>query len=216
MIRLLWVIGSIVIFCAGMIAQDASVEPNAVKTPARPVTLGLAVDNSGSFRLIFDRVVDTANTIIKDLREGDEGFLVTFVDAPKIVMRQEMTANPRELHDSVENMFVEGGATAILDVVVFASRYLGTQGSPGDARSRVLVLITDGDERGSSASIEEAVKAAKDAGVRIFVLGLYDEKFYSKIPDRLIKDTGGAKFVPKLPKDIPATVSSLLSAIRAK
>jgi Mg-chelatase subunit ChlD len=210
------VVGFVAVFGPGVFAQDRPVGSDRRNAAPQPVSLGLVVDNSGSFRMIFDRVVSATNTIIEDLREGDESFLVTFVDTPKIVMRQEMTAKPQELRDSAENMFVEGGATAILDAVVFASKYLATQGAPGDTRSRVLVLITDGDERGSAASIDDAVKAAKDAGARIFVLGLFDEKFYSKIPDRLIKDTGGAKFVPKAPKDIPAAVASLLSAVRAK
>ena len=192
--------------------QGPTAPPNSV----RPLSIGIVVDNSGSYRTIFERVMTATNAVIQDLRPGDEAFLVTFVDTSKISLRQEMTSDRQELRDAAENMFIQGGSTSILDAVVFAAKYMGSQGSPESDRPRVLVLITDGDERGSAASIEEAVKAAREAGVRIFVLGLHEEKFYSKVSDRLTRETGGAKFVPKIPKESTGMVSSLLSAIRAK
>ncbi len=193
-------------------------QPAEVATGSQPVplTIGVVVDNSGSLRMIFDRVVNNANSVIDDMRPADEGFLVTFVDTPKIALRQEMTAERAMLKDAVENMFVEGGQTALLDAVVFASKYMAEQAKPGPGRDRILIMITDGDERVSSATIDEAVLVAKAAKVRIFVLGLYDEKFYSKTVDRLIRDTGGAKFVPKVPSDTATAVAGLLAAIRSK
>ncbi len=187
-------------------------------TANRPgaVSLGIVVDNSGSYRTIFERVINSANSVINDLRDGDEAFLVTFVDTPKIALRQEFTANKSDLRDAVENMFVEGGQTAVLDAVMFAARYLSDQANRASGNSRVIVLITDGDERQSDATTEQVVAALKAAKIRVFVLGLYDERFYTKVIDRLVRETGGAKFVPKLPRDTPASVNSLLVSIREK
>ena len=204
-----------ILILAGVLSISGQ-NPAASPNPVRPLSIGIVVDNSGSYRTIFERVMTATNAVIQDLRPGDEAFLVTFVDTSKISLRQEMTSDGQELRDAAENMFIQGGSTSILDSVVFAAKYMGSQGSAEGDRSRVLVLITDGDERGSAASVEEAVKAARDAGLRIFILGLHEEKFYSKIADRLTRDTGGAKFVPKVPKESAAMVSSLLSAIRAK
>lgn len=199
----------------------ATVEITAQNKPAEqqtsmPLSLGIVVDNSGSYRTIFDRVVSSTNSVIQDVRPGDEAFFVTFVNTPKIVLRQEMTREKQDLRDASDNMFIEGGPTAILDAVVFAAKYMAEHASPDNERARVLILITDGDERESGASIEEAVKIAKEAKIRIFVLGLHEEKFYTKVVDRLTRETGGAKFVPKFPKDTATAVSSLLTAIRAK
>lgn len=197
-------------------AQDTAPANPPSSSAATPVSFGLVVDNSGSYRTIFDRVVTSTNSIIADLKTGDEGFLVTFVDTPKIVLRQEMTENSQELRDSSDNMFIQGGPTAILDAVMFSAKYLTEQSKTDPGRSRALILITDGDERESGASIDDVVKTLKAGNIRVFVLGLYDEKMYSKVIDRLTKDTGGAKFVPKFPKDTAAAVSSLLSAVRTK
>lgn len=204
------------LLAADLAAQTNNPVDKSGQTAAKSLSLGIVVDNSGSYRTIFDRVVNSTNTIIDDVRPGDEGFLVTFVNTPKIVLRQEMTGNKQDLRDASDNMFIEGGPTAILDAVVFASKYMAEQASPGAEHSRVLVLITDGDDRESAASVEVALKAAKDANVRIFVLGLHEEKFYTKVVDRLTKETGGGKFVPKIPKETASAVSSLLSAIRSK
>ena len=127
-----------------------------------------------------------------------------------------MTQNKQDLRDSAENMFIEGGPTAILDAVMFSAKYMVENSKAEPDRPKVLILITDGDERESGASIDDVLKTLKAANIRVFVLGLYEEKFYTKVIDRLTKETGGAKFVPKMPKETAANVSSLLSAIRSK
>ena len=201
------------LMAAAGLAQSKTVDaPQA----ARPMSVGIVVDNSGSYRTIFDRVLNATKTVIEEMPAGDEGFLVTFIDAPKIKLRQEMTSDKTNLQDAAENMFIEGGSTAILDAVVYASKYMAQQAASGEGRTRILVLITDGDERESSATIDDAIKAAKDAGIKIYVLGLHEEKFYAKIPDRLTRETGGSKFVPKTHRDTQSATASLLSAIRAK
>ncbi len=201
-------------------ALTATAQAPASETPpaaaTQLLTLGLVVDNSGSYRTIFDRVVTSTNAVIDDVRPGDEGFFVTFIDAPKTVLRQEITREKRDLRDASDSMYIQGGQTSVIDAVIFAAKYLAQQGASDADRSRVIVLITDGDDRGSVGTVDEAVKFAKDARARIFVLGLYEEKFYPKVVDRLIKETGGAKFVPKMPKETAAAVSNLLAAIRSK
>lgn len=200
----------------GLTAQTTPPEQPSAGAALPPLTVGIVVDNSGSYRTIFDRVLTSTNAIIDGVRPGDEGFLVTFVDSAKIVLRQEMTREKEELRDASDNMFIEGGQTAVLDAVVFAAKYLNQHAGPDVERTRVIVLVTDGDDRASAASIEEAIKAVKDAKARVFVLGLYEEKFYSKFVDRLVKETGGGKFVPKIPKETAAAVGSILTAIRSK
>lgn len=180
-----------------------------------PVSIGLVIDNSGSYRTIFERVITSASSVINGLKDGDKAFVVTFVDTPKIMLRQELTDDKAELLDAVENMFIEGGKTALIDAVLFASKYFDEHAKPLAESARILVVITDGDERGSSASIDEAVRSLKGSGIRVLVLGLYDEKIYPKVIDRLVKETDGAKFVPKIPRETPAAVTSLITAIRS-
>lgn len=199
-----------------LVVAGSGQEQASPSQPATPISAGIVVDNSGSFRTIFERVVSSTHSVIDGLGPGDEAFLVTFIDTPKIVLRQELTREKVGLKDAADNMFIEAGPTALLDAVLAASRYMANHASTDGERQRVLVFITDGDERQSVTSLDEAIKSAKDAKARIFVLGLFDEKFSHKIVDRLVKETGGAKFVPKRASETAEAVKGLLSAIRSK
>src|SRR5688572_6835722 len=111
------------VLCVSVSAQKTEVGP--VAPAARtPVSYGLVVDNSGSFRLLLDKVISVVGDVIETQAADDEAFLVTFVDIPKIVLRQELTNRKTELHDAVQNMYTEGGQTAILDAVKSAADYL--------------------------------------------------------------------------------------------
>lgn len=180
------------------------------------VSYGLVIDNSGSYRTLLEKVISLASGIIEENRPGDETFLVTFISTPKIVLRQELTENKVEMRDAVENMFIEGGLTAIVDAVKSSADYLSENARSDADRSKALVLITDGDERQSTAKIEDVIKVLKDAKIRVFVLALSEEKVYPKVIDRLCKETGGAKYTPRTRDEIAAAVKSLIAAIRSK
>lgn len=203
-------------FAAMAIGQkQAPAGPEASAAPI-PVSYGLVIDNSGSYRTLLEKIINLVSGIVGENRPGDEAFLVTFVDTPKIVLRQELTESKDELRDSIENMFVEGGLTAMLDAVKYSSDHLSQNAKSGSGRSRVLVLVTDGDERQSAAHIDEVLKALKAANIRVFVIAIAEEKVYTKVIDRLWKETGGVKYTPKTRDEIAAAIKSLSAAIRMK
>ncbi len=195
--------------------KQVPVVPETVSVPI-PVSYGLVIDNSGSYRTLLEKVIKLVNGIVDENKPGDEVFLVTFVDTPKIVLRQEMTDSKEDLRDSVENMFIQGGPTAILDAVKYSADYLAQQAKSDADRSKVLVLVTDGDERESAAKIDDVLKAIKSANIRVFVVAIAEEKVYTKVIDRLTKESGGTKYTPKSRDEITAAVKSLSAAIRAK
>ena len=195
--------------------KQAPAGPEASAAPI-PVSYGLVIDNSGSYRTLLEKTINLVSGIVDENKPGDEAFLVTFVDTSKIVLRQELTDSKDELRDSVENMFVEGGLTAILDAVKYSSDHLSQNAKSEPGRSRVLVLVTDGDERQSAAHIDEVLKALKVANIRVFVIAIAEEKVYTKVIDRLWKETGGVKYTPKTRDEIAAAIKSLSVAIRMK
>lgn len=209
-------------------------KPVAAATAEPPITLptsnksgsssgisyGLVIDNSGSYRQILENVIEAAKNLVESNGVQDETFLVRFVSSEKIKLLQDFTASKDEIHSAADEMFVEGGLTAILDAVEFSARHMAEKANAGDsgtpARPKILVLITDGDERQSAAKIESVLKFLKDNQIRVFALGLSEEKVSTKLLDRLTKETGGKKFVPKTRAEIPAAVRELAAAIRAR
>ncbi len=196
---------------AAVAAAQRSDPPTAAAPQTEPISFGIVVDNSGSFRLSLDKVIRLTTAIIEAANGSDEAFLVTFVDTAKIRIRQEMTSDRGDLNDAAENMFVEGGPTAILDAVMFSAKYLTRSAKEGSPRA--IVLITDGDDRENAAKIETVIKYLKDERIRLFAVGIADEKVFPKVLDRLTRETGGRKYVPRSKTDIEEAIKQLASAL---
>ena len=206
---------SIVGLCLPAAGQDAP----AIQAPAErsPVSYGLVVDNSGSFRTLLERVVTVTSDVVEDNGPDDEAFLVTFVDTPKIVLRQEFTYKKSELHDAAQNMFIEGGQTAILDAVKSSADYLAKNAKSDDAgRVRALVLVTDGEDRASQSKIEDVLRVLQEEKIRVFVIAMAEGKVFTKVLDRLTKGTGGAIFTPKARNDLADAAKKVSVAMRTK
>lgn len=201
--------------CPAAIGQDKGGQP--VTAPEKiPVSYGFVVDNSGSLRQFLERITTLVSDIVEENAAEDEAFLVSFVSTDKIVLRQEFTNSKSELHDAAQNMFIEGGHTAILDALKSSADYLAKNARIDAGRSRALVLITDGEDRASSSKIEDVIKLLKEQNIRVFVIAVAPEKVYPKIPERLAKETGGAVLTPKTKNDLTKAVKDVSAAIRAK
>lgn len=205
----------ILIVASALAAAGQTAQPQAeTSVTARPgVSYGLLVDNSGSFRTIFERVINLAGDVIDESGPLDEGFLLTFVDTQKIVLRQDFTSSKSELHDAVENMYIEGGQTSILDALKAATVHLNENAAFG---SRAIILITDGEERESRSSASEVMTLLKEGNVRVYVLGISESKVTTKLIDRLTRETGGMKLLPRNAAEMKKAVKEIFAAIHSK
>jgi len=201
-----------VVAANGQTANTAK-ENTLIEQPS--LACGIVVDNSGSYRTIFETVIKTTNQIIEANGTEDETFLVRFVDASKISLIQDFTSSKDELHSAAEEMFIEGGQTAILDGVYFSAKHLAEKDVSANRR-KILILITDGEDRKSAAKIEEVLKFLKDEKIRVFTLGLSDGKIYKNLLEKLAKETGGKSFMVENRSDIEAIVKQLTVAVRAQ
>lgn len=211
-----------VLSLANAFAQNKNANSGAATTqkPVVPVSYGIVVDNSGSYRMMLDRVIGITKDIVEENKANDETFLVRFVSTDIIQLLQDFTAGKDAIHEAADEMFVEAGLTAIVDAVDFAARHLAekasTEASGSGGRRKALILLTDGDERQSKAKIEEVLKFLKDNQIQVYVVGISDEKVSMKIIDKLTRETGGRKFVPKTPAEVPAMIKELSTTIRAQ
>jgi VWFA-related protein len=188
----------------------------ATQKPVVPISYGIVVDNSGSYRMILDRIIEITKDIVEENKADDESFLVRFVSTDKIRILQDFTVSKDEMHAAADEMFVEGGLTSILDAVDFSARHLVEKASTEPARRKILILLTDGDDRQNKAKIEEVLKFLKDNQIQVFIVGISEEKVSTKIIDKLTKETGGRKFIPKTPAETPAMIKELTITIRAQ
>lgn len=200
-------------FAVAASGQAVSTDKKVVPTEKFALACGIVVDNSGSYRTIFEEVIRTVNQIIEANDPEDETFLVRFVDTDSISLIQDFTASKEELQSAAEEMFIEGGQTAILDAVYFSAKHLADAAPKG---RRVLIVITDGEDRKSTAKIEDVLKFLKNEKIQVFTLGLSDGKIYKNLLEKLTKETGGKSFNAEKRSGNEATVKQLTAAVRAQ
>jgi Ca-activated chloride channel family protein len=197
-----------------------------------PITYGLVVDNSGSLRNQIGQVIEAGKTIISSNKQGDETFVVRFVSSDEIKIMQDFTADRQSLNDALEDMYVEGGQTAIVDAVYLAAEHASERhkGDPvEDKRRRALILVTDGEDRASFYKQEALFEALKEEDVQIFVIGFVNELekdrgFIKKskrdtavaLLDRMAKETGGRAFYPTSLSELPEIADQITKDLRTQ
>jgi Ca-activated chloride channel family protein len=197
-----------------------------------PITYGLVVDNSGSLRNQISQVIEAGKTIISSNKQGDETFVVRFVSSDEIKIMQDFTADRQSLTDALEDMYVEGGQTAVVDAVYLAAEHASERrkGDPvEDKRRRALILVTDGEDRASFYKQEALFEALKEEDVQIFVIGFVNELekdrgFISKskrdkavsLLDKMAKETGGRAFYPTSLSELPDIAEQITKDLRTQ
>lgn len=196
-----------------------------------PISYGLAVDNSGSLRTQLTSVIDAAKAIINTNKSGDETFLVRFISSDKIETLQDFTASQDLLMDALDNMYIEGGQTAVIDAVYLASERVAEykKGDDNDRRRRALIVVTDGEDRVSFYKQEQLFAQLREADVQIYVIGFVGELdkeggFIRKSPrdramnliNKMASETGGRAFFPQSISELPQIANEIVRDMRTQ
>lgn len=197
-----------------------------------PTNYSLVIDNSGSLRAQIDQVIEAGKLLVSSNRAADETAVIRFVSSDKIEILQDFTKNKVDLNDSLDNMYIEGGQTAIIDALYLSVERLNSQQTPQkdlDRTRRAIVLVTDGEDRSSFYSESQLLELLKESDVQIFVVGfvkeLSSEKgFISKSPqgkakaflDRLATSTGGKAYFPASGSEMTGIAKDIASELRTQ
>lgn len=195
------------------IYEDDVLQPISSFTTAEvPIINALVIDNSRSLRSQLGKVIEAGKIIIGTNRPKDESTIVRFVSKDKIEVVQDFTPNKSSLNDALDNLFVEGGQTAIIDAVYQTAKkieqYRNSQ-KKEDVKLRALILVSDGDDRGSSHQEQQLFDLLRRSQVQIYAVGFIND--LSKKPDAdgivrqekaktfltdLARETGGKVYFP--------------------
>lgn len=196
-----------------------------------PISYGLAVDTSASLRSQIQSVIDAGKTIVNSNKPGDETFLVRFVSSDKIQTEQDFTDKKDLLMDALENLYVEGGQTAVIDAVYLSAEHVSDykKGDETDRRRRALIIITDGEDRSSFYKPEQLFARLREEDVQIFVIGFVNELdkeagLIRKSPrekavnliNKLANETGGRAFFPESISELPQIANEIVRDMRTQ
>lgn len=188
-----------------------------------PLTYGLLIDCSGSMRTQLQQVVEAGMRIVNTNKPDDETFLVRFVSSDIIETVQELTSDKRLLKNGLDSLFVEGGQTAVFDALYLSAEYLAKQKSdPNAVRRRVIILITDGEDRNSYYKKDDVLRYLGSTNTQVFTLALTRDLPSNKVDKafkflaELATDTGGRTYYASTHADIERISNEIIKDIRTQ
>jgi tight adherence protein B len=150
-----------------------------------PLSVAIVLDTSNSMRgRPLSAAVDAAETLIGQKPDRSEAAVFGFARTPYQI--HTWSTDTTTFDASLQSITPSAG-TSIWDAVGMASQSLGER----HGASRALVLLTDGSDTASGATVDDAVSAARSVHARVFVVGLPGVASDLADLDRLVAETGG-------------------------
>ncbi|MBA3634244.1 MAG: VWA domain-containing protein [Acidobacteria bacterium] len=213
--------------------EDNVLQPiTSFTTTEVPIINALVIDNSRSLRSQLRKVIEAGKIIVDSNRPKDESTIVRFVSTDKIEVVQDFTTNKSSLNQALDNLFVEGGQTAIIDAVYLTAKkveqYQNSQ-KKDDIKIRAIILVSDGDDRGSSYKEQQLFELLRQSNVQIYAVGFVNN--LSKELDasginrrekakafltRLTQETGGKVYFPDSADELPQIASDISGELRTQ
>jgi VWFA-related protein len=184
-----------------------------------PVSLGILIDSSGSMYSKQAAVVQSSLDLVKLSNPEDEAFLVDFSD--ETFIDQDFTGDIAKLQQGL-SAITPKGETAMYDALVASADYLSKNAKHP---KQVLLIITDGEDNASSATLEQAIRSIQNFdGPVIYCIGLLfgddntktEARHAQRVLESLAEQTGGAAYFPKSVKDVDAIAREVANDIRTQ
>ena len=162
-----------------------------------PLTLGLLIDVSASQERLVDIERQAASQFFSSvIRKKDEAFLISFGHSTDLL--QDYTSSPRQLSAALRDLQADGqppmvgrgpipnvntgpvptsGApkgTLLFDAVYLASN----EKLKSEVGRKAMILITDGEDQGSTYNVRNAIESAQRADAIIYSIYYVDREFY--------------------------------------
>lgn len=161
-------------FVGGLRQEDFQVfedgEPQAIShfgSERVPVSLGIAVDTSGS--MVGEKIASARNALDRFLFDlldpQDEIFLYRFNDRPDLV--ETWTTDRRRLSRALGTLSPRGG-TALYDTVAAAVPLA----QDGQHRKKALLIISDGNDTASGTSVRMLKQMIRESEVLVYAVGI--------------------------------------------
>jgi Ca-activated chloride channel family protein len=192
-----------------------------------PLRLGIVIDTSESItsRFSFEQraAIDFLQKVVTD--KNDLGFVVGVANS--VLLVQDFTGDPQQMAHAV-NQLAPAGGTALWDAVSFAADKLASRVETQPV-ARMIVVISDGNDNSSSATLKEAIANAERGEVFVYTVSTQeanDADDYTLASERVLvgdralkilaEQTGGASFMPGSITGLNRGLNDLQQVIRSR
>ena len=162
-----------------------------------PITLGLLIDISASQERLIEIEREAASQFFSSvIRPKDQAFLISFGKDTELL--QDFTNSPRQLIAGLRDLKGDGQPPRIgrspipvntgpipdygtpKGTLLYDAIYLaGTEKLKNEVGRKALILITDGEDEGSTYTIKNAIEVAQKSDAIVFSIFYVDRAFYS-------------------------------------
>ena len=172
-----------------------------VTDSAGPYSAMLLLDQSGS--IITNDPTDArlfaSKEFLSALGEQDYAAVSAFADGGDKLIESEpvsllnpFTGNGTDVYPVVDSLAsLEGGGSPFYDAVESMIRYTSTN-APN--MNKAIIVFTDGEDTGSSFTVDDVISRAINEGVKLFVVGL-SSTTEQAVLSKMANDTGGSFFL---------------------
>ncbi|MCA1625204.1 MAG: VWA domain-containing protein [Acidobacteria bacterium] len=154
-------------------------EISEISRSETPVRLALLFDNSSSVTTAREFERKAAVRFFKRVIRPEKDLAALYSVSTGTRLEQPLTKNVSQLVQSIENFPQPAGATALLDAIIKAAEYLQS----ADGR-RVIVIVSDGEDTISDATLEETVRAVQANNCQVYVVKTKDFENFKQTGQR--------------------------------
>lgn len=202
----------------------------SIERDTRPVDCVIAIDSSGSLRRLLPTTLEAAKVIIMNRRPEDEILVMRFISSDKIEKMVDFTGDERALLFALSQVRIEGGQSAVIDALyVAASEAFTNAKKTGKDRRKVVVILTDGEDRNSKYRQADLIKMLRQSDVQVFALGLISDldnesmmlgknprEKAEKLLQTVTSESGGRVFFPRNKTEIIDSMAQIIADLHGQ
>ncbi len=155
------------------------VEISELTRSETPIRLAMLFDNSSSVLIAREFEKDAAIKFFRRVIRPEKDLAALFSVATTTELEQAFTAEISSLTRAIELFPPPEGATALLEGMIQAAEYLR------EVRGRrVMIIVSDGDDTKSDATLEDTVRALQVANCQVYVVKTTDFENFKRTGSR--------------------------------
>ena len=184
---------------------------------------GLTAENLGrakSVVLVVDRSVSMKGEPLADAVSAARAFIAAKPAEDRIavttfatttLMLTGFSTSTTDADAALRSLTVDANqGTTFYDAIVSSANALASESHPG----RVVIAVTDGNETMSTASLDEAIASAQDAGASVYVVGIESRRFTPDPLRELADRTGGTYYGAASSEALAGVYQSIAEELR--
>ncbi|MCA1555540.1 MAG: VWA domain-containing protein [Acidobacteria bacterium] len=203
-----------------------------------PLTYGLIIANTSFAQARMGTFIGMGKTIIESNRAGDETFLARFRSERRASIEWRFTPDKATLFSALDELQTETRATALYDCIYLSAAHIAGQSDSVETHSggggrlprrRALILVTDGEDRGSHYKQAELFEHLRAEEVQLYIVGFVKETGAEEagrraggreqpraLLERLGRETGGRVFFPRTIAELPRIAQEIARDLRTQ